>query len=186
MKHRAHKFFGWRDKRYCSFMINLLRLLEPRQFQAEEIIYRDLEEVDEILFVTKGEYTIGYSVNNQEKEKQALKMHDRTVIGDISLMFRRRSEFFYRAFTTLHCQAIRKHNYYEIMEKYNEYNMKIKVKAFNRYKDLIRRPVLEHKRATYELIYRLHPNERFRNHVVVDDSAADDLILLNEMKDDMI
>jgi hypothetical protein len=62
---------------------------------------RDLEEVEEILFIVKGEYAIGYTLNNVEH--LALKLHDRTVIGDISIMFRRRSEFLYKALQQMDC-----------------------------------------------------------------------------------
>ena len=90
------------------------------------------------------------------------------VIGDISIMFRRRSEFLYRALTDLHCQAIRRHNFYKVVEKYKEFGMRLKAKAFNRYRDLVRGPVLEHKRKTFGNIYILHPNERAMGEHVVD------------------
>jgi hypothetical protein len=40
---------------YCSFMIAFMRSLEPRLYKKDEIILRDLEEVEEIQFVLKGE-----------------------------------------------------------------------------------------------------------------------------------
>jgi hypothetical protein len=52
-------------------------------------------------------------------------MEDRNVIGDISIMFRRRSEFLYRALTNIDCQAIRRHNFYEVVEKYKDLGMKL-------------------------------------------------------------
>lgn len=82
-------------------MIALLRKLEPRIFHKDDIILRDLEECEEIIFVTKGEYAIGYTVNNQEY--LALKMKERSVIGDQAILFRRRSEFLYRAVTAVDC-----------------------------------------------------------------------------------
>ena len=36
-------------------MIALLRALEPRKFKKDEIILRDQDEVEEIIFITKGE-----------------------------------------------------------------------------------------------------------------------------------
>jgi hypothetical protein len=42
-------------------MINFLKALEPRFYKREEIILRDLEEVEEIVFVLKGD------VRNDEK-----------------------------------------------------------------------------------------------------------------------
>jgi hypothetical protein len=51
--------------------------------------------------VIKGEFAVGYTVNNEEH--LALKMADRNAIGDISIMFKRRSEFFYRALSDMDC-----------------------------------------------------------------------------------
>ena len=89
-------------------------------------------------------------------------------------MFRRRSEFLYRALTNIDCQAIRRHNFYEVVEKYKDLGMKLKGKSFYRYRDLIRRPVLNHKQKTYDSIYRLHPNERAKGDKVVDTTADDE------------
>jgi len=36
-------------------MIALLRALEPRLYHKDDVILRDLDEVEEITFVTKGE-----------------------------------------------------------------------------------------------------------------------------------
>lgn len=139
-------------------MIKLLQNLEPRQFHKGEVILRDLEEVNEIMFIMKGEFAVGYTVNNQEY--LALKMKERNVIGDISIMFRRRSEFLYRALSNINCQAIRKHRFYEILDRYKDFGMRLKARAFYSYRDIIRRPVLVHKKGVYESIFRLHPDER--------------------------
>ena len=50
-------------------MIEILKVLEPRQFLAKETINNELDEVNEILFIEKGEYNIGYEVNKTEKFK---------------------------------------------------------------------------------------------------------------------
>ena len=110
-------------------------------------------------------------------------MSERNVIGDISIMFRRRSEFLYRAQTDLHCQAIRRHNFYEVVDKYKEFGMRLKAKAFNRYRDLIRAQVLEHKRKTFGNIYILHPNERALGQQVVDTTEEDEFQIINELGD---
>jgi hypothetical protein len=38
-------------------MIAFMTCLEPRSYKKDEIIMRDLEEVEEILFVLKGDVT---------------------------------------------------------------------------------------------------------------------------------
>ena len=44
-------------------MIRILKSLEPRIFSANQDIYKELDEVNEILFIESGEYDIGYEVN---------------------------------------------------------------------------------------------------------------------------
>lgn len=61
--------------------------------------------------------------------------------------------------------------------------MRLKAKAFARYRDLIRKPVLEHKQRTYDAIYRLHPNERAKGERVVDTTNDDEIQIINEMGD---
>jgi hypothetical protein len=105
-------------------------------------------------------------------------LKERNVIGDMSILFRRRSEFLYRSLSHIDSQAVRKHAFYEIMEKYPEFGLKLKARAFYRYKDLIRGPVLDHKKATFDHIYRLHPDERpIGAPAVVDPSEEDETII---------
>lgn len=82
----------------------------------------------------------------------ALKMGTRTVIGDYAVMFQKRSEFLYESLSEMECMALRKNHYKEISEKYGFYVQKLKLKVFNLYKDIVRRPVLEHKLETIEQI----------------------------------
>jgi len=44
-------------------MIKLMIYLEPRHFHANEVIFEELEDANEILFVCKGRYDIGYVMN---------------------------------------------------------------------------------------------------------------------------
>lgn len=69
-------------------MIEILKVLEPRKFLAKETINNELDEVNEILFIEKGEYNIGYEVNKTEKFK--LRMGQNTVIGAFNICFNKR------------------------------------------------------------------------------------------------
>lgn len=68
------------------------------------------------------------------------------------MMFNRRSEFLYQALTPLDCMAMRRSNYQELQERYGLYMQKLKVNMFNRYKDLVRKPLIAHKRETLSQI----------------------------------
>ena len=47
-------YYTWNNIKWSSFMMKIMRLLEPRQYLSDQVIYRDLEEVHEIIFVTAG------------------------------------------------------------------------------------------------------------------------------------
>ena len=44
-------------------MIEILKSLEPRTILENILFYEELDEVNEILFIEKGEYDLGYEVN---------------------------------------------------------------------------------------------------------------------------
>jgi hypothetical protein len=46
-------------------MMAILEALEPRKYLSQELISAELDEVNEILFIEKGEYKIGYEINKQ-------------------------------------------------------------------------------------------------------------------------
>jgi hypothetical protein len=44
-------------------MITIFQNLEPRFEQAGDILYEELEEIDEIIFITEGIVDIGFDLN---------------------------------------------------------------------------------------------------------------------------
>lgn len=52
---RQSKYLGWTDPHWSSFMVALMQRLEPRKYLAGDVIYMDMEEVNEVLFVQTGD-----------------------------------------------------------------------------------------------------------------------------------
>jgi hypothetical protein len=69
-------------------MIQILKSLEPRRFDKMEIIYLELDEVNELSFIEQGEYDLGYEVNKVEKYR--MRLGSRTVIGAFNICFNKR------------------------------------------------------------------------------------------------
>ena len=44
-------------------MIEILKALEPRSIPENNLFYEELDEVNELLFIEKGKYDIGYEIN---------------------------------------------------------------------------------------------------------------------------
>lgn len=62
----THTYYSWNDVYYQNFMIEMLKQLEPIKFPPRETIHYELDEVNEILFIQKGYYNIGYEINKSE------------------------------------------------------------------------------------------------------------------------
>ena len=44
-------------------MTKIMRSLETRYFMKYEVIYKELDECLEVLFVLEGKYNVGYEIN---------------------------------------------------------------------------------------------------------------------------
>jgi len=64
-KYIAH--YTWDDDEYREFMIKLLLNLNPRYEPAGSVLFEELEEVNEMIFISKGQVDVGYSLNNEVK-----------------------------------------------------------------------------------------------------------------------
>ena len=47
---RGARYYTWNDQIYRGFMFNLLQHLEPRFVDRNNVIYHELEEIQEIFF----------------------------------------------------------------------------------------------------------------------------------------
>ena len=54
--------YNWGDKDYQQFMIKFLSNLQPRICFDQEIIYKQGENLDEILLFTTGNFDLGYEI----------------------------------------------------------------------------------------------------------------------------
>ena len=74
---------------------------------------------------------MGYQQNNNLI--LAFRLGKKSVIGDHSVAFNKRSEFVYKALTNLDCYALRKNRFYQILERYPQFAMKLKHTILLRY-----------------------------------------------------
>ena len=93
-------------------MLMVLTFLEPRFEQKHTIIVGELEEFNELIFVSRGTVVIGYEIN--KKKIYCIKYSNKCVIGAFEVTFNQRSAFIYTALTNIHGYSIRKQNWYKI------------------------------------------------------------------------
>lgn len=63
MIHTHMPFYNFNDQEYRQFILKLMFSLEPRVYSPNEIIYEELDDASEILFVMEGTYNVGYILN---------------------------------------------------------------------------------------------------------------------------
>ena len=90
-------FYTWNHQVYRNFMIDMLRNLEPRREAANVVIYDELDEVNEVIFINQGTYEIGFEMNRIQTF--VLRFKDSNVIGAYGVTFNKRTLFLYKTVT---------------------------------------------------------------------------------------
>tara|TARA_B110000285_G_C15131051_1_gene623618 strand:- start:1139 stop:1552 length:414 start_codon:yes stop_codon:yes gene_type:complete len=89
-------FFTWESSMYSNFMFDLLRVLEPRIQQKNEIIFNELDEVNEVIFFMSGAVDIGFEINR--KQAYVLRIDNNMLIGAYNVAYNKRSKFIYKTY----------------------------------------------------------------------------------------
>ena len=61
----AKYFYNWEDQNFREFMMKILSNLEPRFIPRDKIIFTELEEIHEVLFVSQGQVDVGFEINRK-------------------------------------------------------------------------------------------------------------------------
>lgn len=139
-----------KERAFTEYVICLLTKLEPRFEKAKTIIYDELEDVDDLIFIHKGSLLIGYEIN--KTKKYCLMMRDKAVIGAHDCTFGKKSQFVYTAHTDIEGFFIRVHNWYEILRQNPDIAQQIIIKIEMDYlRDIMLRVGASKRQALKEL-----------------------------------
>ena len=139
-KLHKHSYYKWDHEKYSDFMIEIMKRLEPRRVKEKDIIYEELQEILEIIFVLKGSYFIGYEINKVKKMKLYFTLG--TAIGAFNCVFFQKSMFIYKCKDEIEGYSIRRQRWLEVEEMYPNMIRELKVKIFSQYDKEIRTPLL--------------------------------------------
>ena len=109
------KQFTWEDQSYRQFMLEILTHLEPRFEAKGTVLFEELEEISEVIFVSKGLVDIGYEIN--KKKKYVLRYSNKVVIGAYNCCFNTRAAFIYRCKSDCSGYSIRKSEWKNILSE---------------------------------------------------------------------
>jgi len=90
-------------------MTAIFQCLEPVHYKKNQFIHKELDDVNEIHFIEKGQYCLGYEINKEVCLK--MKFNKSTVFGTFETSYDKRSLFVYKAFTSIKGYIIRKSNW---------------------------------------------------------------------------
>lgn len=128
-------FYSWEDQAYRNFMIDLLAFLEPRKEMKNVVLVDELDEFNEVLFFTTGEYEVGFEINRivtfvlrySCTQKDTTSLNDKEdykrmgkVIGAYNLTFNKRSLFVYRTFKECEGFSVKRNNWKILIEDHPE------------------------------------------------------------------
>ena len=99
-------------------MTEILRCLNPRFEDAGTTLLNEMDEVGEIVFISKGELAVGFEINKQQYF--AIKYDKPTVIGAFHVTFFQRVTFIYKCVTRIEGYYIYKKNWLEILDEYTD------------------------------------------------------------------
>jgi predicted DNA-binding protein (MmcQ/YjbR family) len=108
-----HARYTWEDTSFRNFMVSCLSNLEPQQWSRDEILFEELDEFSEIIFVLEDMYQMGYSINKKSYFRVKFK---NIPIGCYGITFNKKSHYTYKSLK--HCEGffIRKKNWLDILE----------------------------------------------------------------------
>ena len=123
-------------------MVTLLSHLEPRSEEAGTVLFKTIEEVDEIFFIEKGTVDIGFEINRETRFIIRLKQGG--VIGAYNLTFNTKTLFLYRVKDTFCGLTIRKDHWNRIMneKEYDDITSYIKEKVETEYNKKIKKVMI--------------------------------------------
>ena len=136
--------FTWQDVEYQEFMIEIMTYLEPRKADRQEILFEELEDIEEVLFFSKGSVDMGYEINKKKIFK--LRFKNANLIGAFYAMFNRKTMFLCKASSECQGFSIRKSILHQILKNHEDIAVPMKLKVLDDFHKNIKHPMMIHKR----------------------------------------
>lgn len=121
----TRSYFNWSHQSYREFMTEVLKHLEPCHYARCHIVYNELDEFGEVIFIDRGTIMIGLEIN--KAKKFVIKLDNQCAIGAFGLTFNQRSRYIYKTVNEqAHGYYIRKEHWINMMSDYEEITSALK------------------------------------------------------------
>lgn len=125
-------------------MINVMTHLEPRHAESQEVLFLELDDVNEIVFFQKGSIDIGYEISKKKLYK--LRIRKDLVVGSFYVTFDRRAMFSVKASQECSGFQIRKVKWVGILSQFPDLAKPLKSKIVEDFYTKTRRPMMTQKK----------------------------------------
>jgi hypothetical protein len=138
---QSQTLYKWDNPVYREFMLKLLRGMQPRKYSNGEIIFNQLAEVGEVIFVEHGDVDVGFEISY--KRYWVLRLFDHSIIGGLNCMANLTTFFLYRcASENFNGYSIKKDVWMSLMKDYDDISLFVSRKIAIDYTTKIRTPVM--------------------------------------------
>jgi len=175
------KFFSWGDADYREFMITLLQHLEPKREPKGTILYDELDEYDQVIFVMRGEVVVGFEINKERR--YCMKFAEKCVIGPYNVTFNQRAVFIYTCLTNIQGFFIRKSNWYNLLDASPEVAAPLKTSILTAYQRDIRSKMMKAKKQAIDNLVKRNDHQMILSSVPVG-TEIESVILQHSKKEE--
>ena len=144
------EIYTWQDPAYRDFMMQFLRDLDPRHVVGGSMIFDELDDINEVIFIKKGVVEIGYQMNKQRR--YVVRYENKTMIGAYNCTCNMRIIFCYRARTDCEGYTIRKEAWVRLLNQHQEVGDLIKLNVERDYITNIKSKIMAAKERHMHLI----------------------------------
>lgn len=110
--------YNWDDQIYRDFMISMFMKLEPRFENKGNVIFGELDEINEIIFHQKGKIDIGFEITR--KHYMVLRIEKGSIVGAYNCITNKPNQFVYKAISQVEGYMLRKQAWVELSEEFDE------------------------------------------------------------------
>ena len=140
---KAELIYNWDDQNFREFMMEILTNLEPRFIPRDRIIFKELEEIYEVLFVSKGNVDVGFEINR--RQKFVLRFSNKVIIGGYNCTFNKKTIFVFKSKTDVSGHMLRKKVWLSLMNEYGHISEYFKKNIENTYLKSIKNKMMDAK-----------------------------------------
>lgn len=129
---QQHAYYSWENRNFEEFMLHIFSSLEPYYAPRSKIILAELDDVNEVVFITVGSIKIGFEINKQEYYR--VQIPEGFYFGAFQCFFNKRMTFIHKAGDRpIQGFFVRKQKWKGLCEEFPDLMLELKKKAVKKF-----------------------------------------------------